>query len=399
MPSITDHSQPAARDSSPMDGTDESNEAEQRPDAEQEELRGHWGEERVHRAKERSANTALTVLNIIRSFALMQCNVVYLSKKQRLFELIARLSHSGDWFDVPIDSNEDTTHLEEQMRREDQNETPFTMAEAVRVRKEVLQIFNAVAGEHMNLTLMSDDTIKSIFELLVSFIVDAKAAEEEGGYLDTAFAGHMIRRVPFHADIALDSFAKMAQPDKNREILSRVIAPDDLLELGKQLVHLLPVSEEDYFSFKTEARLEYVLRIAMGLFNIAFLATQEVKRKLRDSPGITSVVFMTMKRLTRQSRDFQRNPFNFLIARLSETLKLINDSNDIFSAPDLMGLGVTSELPSSGKLESSSMSLGKTSVKQEAGVLVGYEDDVLELLNYPNLDPSIVSELDALCAF
>lgn len=383
-----DTSNPAEKADEPVE-SDENSDG-QHPDAEQEEGQGFWHEERVHRTKERNSTVALTILIIIRNFSMMSCNVGYLNSQPHFFELMARLTQCGDWFDLGSDDSDSQATA----KYEDRNETPFTYAEALRVRKDILVILASISGEQTRLEGLSDHVVSNLFDMIVSFIVDASDIQEiEGNVFPDAPPGKGQLKVPAHADTALEAFSRLAQPDANRQVLARVIDADALYNFAIELIRLLPVADEDFEMFRTENRLAFTERIAMSLFNIAFLSPQEVKRRLREAPGMTSVLFRALRRLAKQAPDFNKSPFVVLISRLTETLKLINDSLDVFAAPDLLGMGVFS-----GSTNTSAMRLGRGSAEHASGILIDHEDEVLEVLRY-RIEPSTAAELEALCAF
>ncbi len=374
---------------------EEEEDEEDIPDAEKEEKEGHWNEERYHRDKARDAATAVTILNIIRGLAAMPGNFEYLCNQHRMFVLFARLSRAGE------------RALEEQLQDSDEGsssssrgepDTPFTLAEMVRVRKDILMTIATLSEEHLSLETLPEAVVLAIFDLVVSFVMDAQAVIDlEGPLINEHQPRGYVRRVPMHADLALEAFSKFACLDDNRRVLCNVIPADDVYDLGMDLVRLLPVTAEDFDTITTEARLANLERIGACLFHIAFFAPQTVKKRFRESPAITNVVFLALKRLLSQARDFRANPFADLARRLSGILQLLNDGTDLFTAPDLLGLGVVTELPTLGR--GSTLKLGRSSLKHASGLLLDREDQILELFRMTaNLDPSIVSELDALCA-
>ncbi|PWN42293.1 hypothetical protein IE81DRAFT_137309 [Ceraceosorus guamensis] len=336
-------------------------------------------------ANERRANhfaaTSIAVLEILRNLAMMTENNVVIAEHPRALSLLARICSLTDAQvkrrfrqRLPEVSQED-----EEEEVEGEVRTVLTLTEALRVRKDILEIIATLACDHIRLASLGPSASVALFELIAGFIVDAGDIEEKSGgvYDQHSSTQPVARKVPQHADIALEAFSRFAQPDENREVLSALLSSSRVLQFTQVLVKLLPVSDLDFQLMRTEPRLAYNERLAMSLYNMCFLAPPKVKSVLRSTPGVIKVLFRVINRLAYISTDFSMNPFGTLIARLVEALRLISDAADSFAAASFGG---------------------PASRQSSAGSAVLIEDlmNVLEILAFQGIDPVIVSELESM---
>jgi hypothetical protein len=360
-------------------------------DDEVEELSGpkHWASLRQERFAERSAALALTVLDIVRNFSVMPDNVELLAQHPRALRLLARLCvaterETREMLHLRGALKEPEAELDDASRSsaaDEDERTVFTPAEALRVRKDVLAMLSHIAGPHLRLSKLGRSATMALFDLLTAFIIDAGDMEHTSGRVWSTDIGGpppqpgqrpqlLNRKVPQHADSALDAFSRFAQPDENREVLSAIVPAAKLLRLGTCLTRLLPVSELDFYIIKTEGRLAYHERAAMSLYNIAFLAPPRIKAALRDAPGVPGVLYRCVRKLLKVHANFEANPFSCLVTRLAETLRLLSDGNDTFAT------------------------LNGRHTATAPGILVDELMGVLDIFATDNIDPGLVAELE-----
>lgn len=343
------------------------------------------------RSTEKRAACALTVLTILKNFSTMPENTAFFNGTPALLQTLVKLCQSDA-------ERVRAMALGEEADQDDGDtaSTVFTTAEALRVRKEVVVIVSNLAGEALSLRRQSAETVKALFELLASFVFDAAAVEEIDHAAEIAdlaatlppgaAAPPVIRRTPYHADLALDALSKLALPDDNREVMGEVLAGEDIERVVDELIKMLPMTEADFKVLSTEHRLGYCERLAMCLYNLAFLAPPPVKLRLRNRPGLAGIVLRIVKKLARVTPEFSKNPFSVLCRRLVEALRLISDGQDMFGAPALLGFGL-------GESNAAS-SLGK----KQIGLLLNDEDGVVNILATHELDGVLAEELYALIA-
>lgn len=216
---------------------------------------------------------------------------------------------------------------------------------------------------------------------------------------------------------ALDSFARFAQPDSNRRLLSTLIPESTLYDLAQTLVRMLPCSDIDFSLFRTEARLAYTEHIAMCLYNVVFMASSRLKGKLRNgTAGWVGSVWRVIKRTARQGgqaagggsggggpdgQNFTQNPFSCLIYRLVETLKLVDEAKDMFDQhPSLAFAGQEDDggpgAMGAGSPGEDARTRGGGGAK--APLLALEEMEVVNLLTTPGLDAVLVGHLSSMIA-
>lgn len=357
-------------------------------------------ESEQERSTEHKAATALTILTILKNFSAMPENMFFFNHSPKLLQVLARLCQSdAERVRASHDDDDDGNEADNAEAEADSPETVFTTMEALRVRKEVLVIVSNLAGEALAFRDQDAVTVRALFELLASFILEAGAVEEMDQAAEVAEiaatlpagapAPAVMRRTPYHADLALDALSKLALPDENREVLGALIRGADLERLVWELVKMLPMTESDFQVLNTEHRLGYCERLCMCLYNLAFLSPPTVKLRLRRIPGLSGIVLRIVKKLSRATPDFSRNPFSVLCRRLVEALRLISEGNDMFGAPALLGFGLS---------DGTGAAPASTVGKRQIGLLLNDEEGVLEILGTNELDGVLGDELYALIA-
>lgn len=362
----------------------------------------------------RKAQIALSVLDNLRNLSMIPDNFAYLNNMPRFFEILMRIitvleleeadrrrrkAEQGTNTEPTVEPNGFVGHPED---NEDVLTTVFTPSEAVRIRKDVLSILASLAKESCMLSKMDTKTVLTLIAFLKSFITDAGETESLCGTtfqeVLVGFPPHptvqpVARKVPQHADMALEAFSSIAQPDENRKLLSEILEDDQLVELGVGLIKLLPVSDTDFQMLKTEARLGYCERIAMSLFDIAYMGNASVKHRLKSAPGIKGVMFRCIKRLMRVHPDFNHNPFSVLTRRLVEALRVLSDGDNMFDRPPLLGFGM--------ETNATTVRPSKTDAAQETenramhgNLLVTDEAAIVELMALEGVDPAVLAELE-----
>ncbi|MCO5565862.1 hypothetical protein L7F22_019537 [Adiantum nelumboides] len=382
---------------------------------------------------QRQADTAIVIIEILLNLSVIPENHVFLNSEPRFYTLLMNII-------AAIDHEEIARRREDEKRSPEtsgifeigNDETPkhstvFTASEALRIRKDILSIVGSLAGETSILTNLDSITLSNLFDFLASFVYDASEIEQLHGLVYREMPIHpptrptpqnpnpplpptamqpFTRKVPQHADLALEAFSSLGQPDVNRKVLGDTIEEERLIKLGEALIKLLPVSDMDFHMLKTEARLAFCERIAMTLFDIAYMGSGSVKRRLRHSPGTKGIVFRCIKRLMKIHKDFSQNPFSVLTRRLVETLRLLSDGENMFNRAPLLGFGMEGNSLAS-KTSASSNSLknqrfavngalnGHIDRQQDDGnLLIEDEEAVVELMTVEGIDPTIISELE-----
>lgn len=382
---------------------------------------------------QRQADTAIVIIEILLNLSVVPENHHFLNNEPKFYTLLMNIIAAVDHEEIARRREYEKTRPETSGIFDTRNDeapkhsTVFTASEALRIRKDILGIIGSLAGETSILTNLESITLSNLFDFLASFVYDASEIEQLHGLVyrempigppirATPQNPHpppqptsmqpFTRKVPQHADLALEAFSSLGQPDVNRKIFGETIEEDRLIKLGEALIKLLPVSDMDFHMLKTEARLAFCERIAMTLFDIAYMGSGSVKRRLKHSPGTKGIVFRCIKRLMRIHKDFSQNPFSVLTRRLVETLRLLSDGENMFNRAPLLGFGMEgNSLASKTNTSSSSMKNQRFAVngtmnghfdrqQDDGNLLIEDEEAVVELMTVEGIDPTIISELE-----
>jgi len=141
---------------------------------------------------------------------------------------------------------------------------------------------------------------------------------------------------PALADMALELFTKVAQPDQNRHQFAKHVSQDDQWRLFEALLHRLPVSDRDYKLTMVESWFGYVDKLVFSLYCLVFMATPTVKHKIRrkTSLGFSSIFLRMIKRFALQFPQEYRQVYIYSARRAIETLKLVDEGKDSFETPE-----------------------------------------------------------------
>jgi hypothetical protein len=382
----------------------------------------------VDRAIQRHADISMTIVEILRNVAIIPDNHVFLNSQPSFLNTLMTIVAGVEHAELARKGRKERNAMNSATR-----DTVFTSGEALLLRKEVLGIVASLAGETLLLSTLDPITVSNIYTFLVSFVLDAGEIEQEHGTVyrelpvgapqqPTPRNPHpappimsmqpFSRKVPQHADLALEAFSSLAQPDANRRALGQIVAEEQLIAFGETLIKLLPVSDLDFHMLKTEARLGFSERVAMSLFDVAYSGNANVKRRLRQLPGTRGVIFRCIKRLMKIHADFSHNPFSVLTRRLVETMRILSDGENLFDRPPLLGFGMeghagrqatatksalkdgsddTTELADDDKVDGPMVLRHMT---KDCHMLIDEESAVVDLMTQEGIDPTIISEFE-----
>ena len=269
----------------------------------------------------------------------------------------------------------------------------LSLSEVVKTRRDVLTIVSNLMP-FTNLASHPLHVCTSLFGLLASFLVEPHDLSSPSGVvLQSGVSNASAVRPPLVVDLALEAFSKMAQPDANRLALSRGIKPLWLWSLFNSLVHRLPVSAEDFAITMRmhDTWLSYMEKVVLSIYSICFLASPELKTKIRTDRTLAfpKLILRMVKRFVSINHPDARQYFLVSSRRAVEALKLIDEGGDAFESPQ-----------SSGPMFAFGMGFGESDAKQAEtgiGMLAGFQDDVTwSIMMMPHLDDVMFSELDSL---
>ncbi|EIW86580.1 hypothetical protein CONPUDRAFT_95221 [Coniophora puteana RWD-64-598 SS2] len=329
-------------------------------------------------AQHSPANLILAVLNVIRNLSVIPDNQPYLAQHERLLDLVLRMGGI-------------VQDADGQLRAVS---SALSLPDVISVRKEAISILGNLAGMiQYPSTAPSPAVIRSstrAFELLASVLVEPSDAVPPMQLLKDSNLTLPTSRPPQLADLALDIFTRLAQPDQNRKVLATVIPETWIWKLLESLVRRLPMSDHDFAFLSREPWLCYTERAVMSIYALAFLSSAELKRKIRTDRKLCfpQVMIRVVQKLLMTPPHLETRQWYLVTARRAvEALKLIDVGQDSFDAvpavtPALafgMGFGES----------------GDSGVERGTG-LFGGRRDVWDLLMQRDLDPIMFTELESL---
>ncbi|GAA5892026.1 hypothetical protein JCM6882_005666 [Rhodosporidiobolus microsporus] len=240
----------------------------------------------------RPAETVLSVLNLLRNFAQSQKNASVLGADPRVLDILARVSA------LPL--KPDGGRGSPPPPRYPLHVTP---ADSLAIKKDVLETVNTF-GLDVRLAEQSASTAQAVVDLVVFFLRDAHHHDQL--YFDLSSTPSVLASrhaqppsllIPPYLELGLSTFSRIALLDSNRSTFARLIPPATLYTLFESLTFLLPVSEADFQLCTFEAGLVHTYHIALGLYNLAFVAPPSVKLRLRTEPRFVKSLVRVVRRL------------------------------------------------------------------------------------------------------
>ncbi|TFY52125.1 hypothetical protein EVJ58_g10188, partial [Rhodofomes roseus] len=312
----------------------------------------------------RTGETVLAVMNIIRNLSNMPDNHDYLAKHDRLLSIILRLSRlapSDDPNALPLPASK-----------------VLSLQDLLTLRKDVVHILINVAG---TITFSSATpppkqdvlNVRRAFELLASYLVDpVEAVPPFASMLMSGIppAVHHPKPPPL-ADVTLEAFTRLFQPDDNRRMLCQAVSQEWLWTLMQSLVHRLPVSDNDFQVVMRDVWLGFVEKLVMAIYALAFLAPPPLKKRIKTnrSLGFTKVLLRLVKKFSIYSPPDARMYFIISVRRAIEAMRLIDDAEDSFDAAQtpsgttlMFGMGYGEH--------------GESRPQRGMGLLSGHQDEI-----------------------
>ncbi|TFK41003.1 hypothetical protein BDQ12DRAFT_703844 [Crucibulum laeve] len=291
---------------------------------------------KVAALRQQPAEIVLAVLNIIRNLSVIADNVEFIARHERLTDIILRIctiTQDKGGVLCPVSLN-------------------LSLADLIAVRKDVLYILTNIAG-FINLAPNGSSTpatecmAQRAFDLVASYLVDPIDAVSP--FLSVQVVGTPLTgsvKPSSLADMALEVFTRFSQTDANRQVLMKIVPEASLWQLFEALVHRLPIIDADFQILRGEVWLSYLEKIIMSIYSIAFLASPDMKQRVKSDHklGFKPVMLRMMQKfLITPSRD-SRTWFLICMKRAIEALKVLDDGEDSFekteSAMPIMSFGM-----------------------------------------------------------
>lgn len=313
--------------------------------------------------KERCKIT-LVGLKLLRNFSMMNDNYKFMCASPAFLNLVGRLA------DLQLAG--DSTLGDDAI---------FTLADLMRMRKDILQILNNLSFD-INLESFPLDTTARFMEVLLSFLDDEHA--KPAWHRLNEF-GRDVRPTPIppHIDLAVETLARLALMDRNRLCIRR-LPQDDLHRAFTVLVRLLPLTVHDLMRMRTmPAWVEFQARVATSVYNIALLAEPSLRSRMRSTPGVISVLTRVVRHVS--AIPGIGGPLAVISRRLGEALGALNSKSDVFNEAIGMTFGANAGVGGW------TMSHGESA---EPGLLACEADLTMMMACAGDVDSRVFGELD-----
>ncbi|KAJ7225717.1 hypothetical protein GGX14DRAFT_640560 [Mycena pura] len=324
---------------------------------------------------QRPGNVILTIINILRNLSFIPDNCPFLSQQERLIDLMLRVCS-----------------VTKKDGRLAAASPVLSLGDLITIRKDTLFTLMHLSG-HIQ---FADPPLKSTakiarraFQLIASYLVDSTEAvsplacfQLTGGSL----------KPPFLADVALETFTRLVQPDVSRKVFSKLIPEDSIKLLFVSCVHRLPVVDSDFQLVTRERWLSYMEKTIMTIYSLAFISSPELKMELKSdrSLGFKGVMLRMIQKFLSTPNPDLKVQFSISARRLVEAAKLLDDCGDSFDTSEItvatlsfgMGFG----------------EVGESATERGTGLLAGHRDLTWDLLMLREVqsDGILFSELESL---
>ncbi|EKD02356.1 hypothetical protein A1Q2_03360 [Trichosporon asahii var. asahii CBS 8904] len=259
----------------------------------------------------------LAGLNIIRNYSMAPENQPLMARPE-LFNMLAAVT-DGSLMRMPGERYS--------------SKRPYSIPEYARVRREAVSILTNLGG-HFNLTKVPHCSVIAIYRLLSSFLMsgwDCYRLREPAYGSCTSIPPQEARPSSvLSVERALEAFGRLALPDNNREVIAAAVPTNELVELFSGLIKLFPLTPRDIEAMRSiENFLARTELIALSVYSLSFLAPTAARSEMRSVPGATSTLTRFIYDLSprggkQRGSDLRTAPFGHLVARLAETLGVLN---------------------------------------------------------------------------
>ncbi|KZV86435.1 hypothetical protein EXIGLDRAFT_840781, partial [Exidia glandulosa HHB12029] len=323
-----------------------------------------------------------TILDIFRNLSPCEDNNAHLAQQPRFTDLLLRLTVLS-----PVCA---PMHPSSPLSAPRPVSDALTLRDMIDVRREVIQILANMCAAHS----LADDSpyaVRVFFDLVSSYLVDAdEALSPSNSILSRGESTSSTTvRPPQNADTTLEVLSRIALPDSNRQIFSRCVPQERVQVLFVALVHMLPVIERDFLITFKAAWQVWVEKIVLCLYSLAFLAPPDVKRRIKADRalGFGGIMLRLIKRYVANIHPDYRDLFSPLARRAIETVKVIDDGEDMFVTPAESG----------GAILGFGMGYGESTIQRiekGMGMFGGRQEDVTWQVMANAVDEVMFAELD-----
>lgn len=175
------------------------------------------------------------------------------------------------------------------------NPLRLSETQVLQAKKDVIQLIGQL-GQHVQLESHPSWVGQAIIELVDYFLDPSEVPNSQVESAPQAnFFGPGL-------DAALVALSKLALTDPNRDALSKLPTATSIIRsfiFAKFtiLLQLLPVSDLDFQFLTSEPSLMRMEIVAMCMFNLVYIATPDVRKKLREKPGVIKTLARVVRKL------------------------------------------------------------------------------------------------------
>lgn len=243
------------------------------------------------------AAITVAVVNLLRGLTITERNMRFATRDPRFAELLIRIAN------LPIQP------VGTPGSRPGRYPIRLSASDSLAVRKVAIEILSHV-GLDVHLDALAPPVAADAVRLVLFFLRDA-------GYHKDAYALHLSSAVSAFGRIVqphekmsrqsptmlpylafgLAASARLFLRDGNRSIAAGLLDADELHDTFVDLVALLPIAEKDFQVMTYENGLLYMHSVIVTLYNLAHVAPDPVKHRLRRHPKITRAFLRMVRRL------------------------------------------------------------------------------------------------------
>lgn len=274
----------------------------------------------------------------------------------------------------------------------------LSQTQLLQARKEALQIVGNL-GHHIPLEQHPSWVGHAIVGLL-DYFLDLGEAPDIPGFPGMGLMNSFSPSI----DASLYALARVMLSDANRDSITKLPQSNTTLRpfiLSKvpTLLQLLPLTDLDFSMINSEPALVRIELVAMCLFNLVYVASPDVRKKLRESPGTIKSLVRVVKKLygihlatASQEQQAPNSLYLVLCRRCLEVLRILSED-------EAAGAGQHTTGSQEGVAWFGSYFEGRDAGEGTSGgsrtrpSLLFAKQDFVELLSLPVSDRSIFSAL------
>lgn len=270
------------------------------------------------------SEVVLSIVNCLRTFSFTVNLAPLMAKHHKTLDLLLRLC------DFPAAS---TGPLSDADGRPLRSVVALSYADLLAVRKDAVVLI-AQIGLQIEVDKLPRRTARQIFDLLLFFLSQPSDVDLPGSFGGSPAGRAALRMGSYgtYTEAALTALSQVATRDGNRETFGSLASPSQVFDLFDALFQCLPITDEDVQGL-LQHPMESIYRferLALCLYNLAFLAPAEVKNRIRQRPGFARVILTIIGKFQALSGagSVAAREFSVFCRRLLELMDILSKSPD-----------------------------------------------------------------------